>query len=76
MLGNKIDVEENKRVVSHAIKVKMPVILILYLDHIEAGNDFLPSQGWDPLLRDQCEGGYQRGASIRRSVPDIHAFPK
>lgn len=70
MLGNKIDVEENKRVVSLGVPEWCRPFVNEDTDIIKTGHDFLPVQGWDSILRDQCKGGYQRRASIRG-----YAFP-
>lgn len=53
VLGNKIDVEESKRVVGYApsyIGVQGPGLLTKSADLDEAGHDVLPVQGRDSLL--------------------------
>ena len=52
VLGNKIDVEESKRMVSLDGVICVLRLLIFRLDFQQAGHDFLPVQGWDSLLRD------------------------
>jgi len=53
-------VEENKRVVSSAIKRRGEGMLTKYQDILETCNDLLSVEGSDPVLRDKCERGHQR----------------
>jgi len=63
VLGNKIDVEENKRVVSQSDHV--PDELYLQgLDFSETCNDILSIKRANPILRDKCKGSNQRGTGF------------
>jgi len=62
VLGNKIDVEESKRVVGYyprRMGYQWIWMLTQFTDLDEASHDFLPVERRHPLLRDECKGGYQ-----------------
>lgn len=54
VLGNKIDVEESKRVVNFGTMVINWAVANPNLDFQQACHDLLPVQGRHPILRDQC----------------------
>lgn len=68
VLGNKIDVEESKRVVSKVLGAgdleRCRQLIDDGLDFNQEGYDLLPVQGRDSLLRDERKGGDQRGAGF------------
>jgi hypothetical protein len=66
VLGNNIDVEENKRVVGLEPVVRKEALLTPYTDLLETRHDFLPIKGRNPVFRDQRQGSHQCRASIRR----------
>src|SRR6201992_1859073 len=57
VIGNKIDVEESKRVVSGCNQEAFTrVCSHYYLDILEESNDLLPVEGRPPVFRDECKG--------------------
>ena len=70
VLGNKVDLEN--RAVSQFFKVllclgkKWRVCLFCFLGFYEKGPTMVYEQKWHPLLRNFCQGGHKR----RASVPD------
>lgn len=50
MLGNKIDVEENKRVVRFFIERVWGIAANLRIDLVETSYDFLSVEGWNSLF--------------------------
>lgn len=65
VLGNKIDVEENKRQVRACYALLN--VMLMHSGSVglsEACNDMVPVEGQHSLLRDISQGGHQRRASL------------
>ena len=71
VLGNKIDMEESKRVVcfsfflgAFALCWSPLFIDVLVADFNQEGYDLLSIQGQHSVFRDQCKGGHQRRTGL------------
>lgn len=64
VLGNKIDVEENKRQVRRRQRHNMFPLPTCFVGNTEAGYDVVSVKGQYPLLRNFRQGGYQCGTGI------------
>lgn len=65
VLGNKIDVEENKRQVQRTfVRALYNDIECIFLGDTEAGNDVVSGERQHSLFRDISQGGYKCGTGI------------